>query len=248
MRLPHQSPRVPPQRLPDGNVPLADFIHLLPIRPNLVTRARRRRLALGLGLPVPMQPHHRTKRAPLEPARKQLPEGRVVRVPPMKAPNIRRPPGDPRNAHIQARGELVPERRPRRGNVAAPNEGAVFLAPRPRAPQQIDDIRLPGPLHALVERPRVLLGERVPDLHVAAGVVAVDVEVVDGVLGLCFVEPEDLDTLVVVVPFCGFPDELACGGVCCVEVGDVAVALHGDAEAAVVADEEALFEELWVIL
>lgn len=236
MRLPHQSPRIPPQRLPDGNIPLADFIHLLPIRPNLVACARRCRLALGFGLPVPMQSHHRTKGAPLEPPRKQLPESRVVRVPTMKAPNIRRPPGDTRNAHIQARGELVPERRPRRGDIAAPNEGAVFLTPRPCAPEQVDDIRLPGPLHALVERPRVLLGERVPDLHVAAGVVAVDVEVVDGVLGLGFVEPEDLDALVVVVPFGGFPDELARGGVCCVEVCDVAVALHGNAQAAVVPD------------
>ena len=72
----------------------------------------------------------------------------------------------------------------------------------------------------------VLAGVDVADGEVGAEVVAVDVEGVDVVFGLGFVEPEDSDALGVVVLLCLGPDVLSCGWVGGVEVHGVALEGH----------------------
>ncbi len=166
----------------------------------------------------------------------------------MKTTDIRRPPRQSGDAHVKARGQLVAEAGPGRGNVAAPDEGAVLLAAGPGAADQVDDVLLALGLHALVKGAGVLPRVEVADAEHGAEVVAVVVKVVDGVFGLGLVEPEELDSFGVVVFLDLVPDVLAGVGVERVVVGGVALEVVVDPDAPFGLYQVSTFPHLFKVL
>lgn len=101
----------------------------------------------------------------------------------MEAADVGGPPGEAGEGDVEAGGELVAERGPGGGDVAAPDEGGVFLAAGPGAADEVDDGGLAGGELAAVEGGGVGAGVEVADAEGGAEVVAVVVEVVGGVFG-----------------------------------------------------------------
>ena len=165
----------------------------------------------------------------------------------MEPADIARPPRQPREPHIQAGAQLAAEGGPATRHIPAPDERAEALRPGPRAAEEIDDLGLAGGGLAVEESPGVLKRVDVSDLEDGPGGVAVGVEVVDVVFGLCFVEPEDFDAVVEVVVFDGIPHEGAGGGGGEVGVDRVTHEGHGGADAAVGADQVSGFEHGGVV-
>lgn len=99
----------------------------------------------------------------------------------MEAADISGKPREAADGHVQSSAELVAEAAPAAGDIAGPDEGAVFLAAGPGAADEADDLLLARGLHAFVEGAGVVGGVEVADAEVGAEVVAVVVEVVDGV-------------------------------------------------------------------
>ena len=241
---------VGPQPLPQEHVLLADFVVLLPKAPHLVGRAGKAGgpaggALLGLGgIAVPVEAHHRAEGPVLEPPGQQLLEGGVGGVAAVEAADVRGPPGDAGDAHVQPGGELVAEALKAGVDVAAPHQGAVLLRARPGAPQQVDDVLLALGLHAVEEGLGVKQGVAVAHLGVGPQVVAVVVKVVGGVLRLGLVQPEDAHALVVVVLLGDAPHIVPGGGVGGVVVDGAALELHGHPHAPVGADEQPLLQHL----
>ena len=69
----------------------------------------------------------------------------------METADIRRPPGDARQTHIQARAHLVPQGGKAGMDIAAPDKRALSLGTRPGTAQQVEDILLTGRLLAVIE-------------------------------------------------------------------------------------------------
>lgn len=134
---------------PDG-VSLLQYTHVhiqVPTRYQTGIVSIGQSVALGLGLPVPMQSHHQTGSTPLKPPCEQLLECWIVRAAAVEAADISRPQRNARETHVQARRQLIPERAPRRGDVAAPDQHPISLTPSPCTSQQIRNVRLAFCLH-----------------------------------------------------------------------------------------------------
>ena len=145
----HQLPGVRAHFLTKLHILFADFIDLFPIAPHFigsagtaVCAARRSHLWLP-GFPVAMKTHDGTERSPLEPAHKQFAEIRIVRISTVESADIRGPPGNSRQPHIQSGCQLVFHARKAGGNVAGPHQRAVSLASRPGTSQEIHNSFLP---------------------------------------------------------------------------------------------------------
>ena len=153
----------------------------------------------GEGLAVAVQAHHRAVGSPLEPADQQLVEVLIRRHAAVEAADVRGPPGDARNAHVQPGAHLHAQEFPGAADVAAPHQRAVALAPGPGAAHQIHGILHALGLHALIEAPGEGLGIHVARLHHRAHAVAVVAVIVGAVLRLRLVQPEHAHTLVPVI-------------------------------------------------
>ena len=249
----HQAGDVRAQALAQEHVLSAHLVERFAVGPDLVRAAGCHAAAAhgahrrGVRLAVAVQAHDRAERAVLEPAREHLAERFVVRVAAVEAADVGRPPRDARDAHVQARGELVAEALKARVDVAGPDERAVLLRAGPRAAQEVQNILLPLLLHALIEGLGVALRVDVADLHVRPEVVAVVVEIVIGVLRLGLIQPEHAHALVVVVFLHFVPDEFARLGVRRVVVDRVVHAVQRNREAALDIDEQAALAHLCIV-
>ena len=94
-------------------------------------------------------------------------------------------------------------------NISGPHQRAVFLAARPCAAQQIDDLLLSFRLHSVEEGLRVHHRIDVSDLHVRSQMIAIVFKVIDGIFRLGLVQPEDLHAFVIVILFDLAPDIFA---------------------------------------
>ena len=179
-----------------------------------------------MGLAVAVQPHDRAERAELEPARKALVEGRIANVAAVEAADIRRPPRNSGNAHVQARRKLAAQRTEAGVNVAAPHERAVALAAHPGAANQAENFRLSLGLQTLVGHAGILARIQVSDLQIRAAVVAVLAVLVPGVLRLRLVKPEHADAAAVIVVAQLVPDVAARFRICHVGKARAAQMIH----------------------
>ena len=159
-------------------------------------------------------------------------------MPVVEPADVRGEPGNPGDSHVDACRDLTAEVRPRGRDVARPCERAVPLTPRPHAAHEVDHVGLPCRDLALVEGAGERLRIEVADLEVRPQVIAVVVEVVDGVLGLCLVEPEGADPQVVVVAAAEVPEGRTGLRVGRVEEDARSLERHLDVDAALGAHEE----------
>lgn len=246
--LRHNAPGVGPHFLPQFQILLADLIHFPAVAPDLVGSAGAAGSAacspyLGLpGLPVSMEPHDGAERAPGKPPGKQFAESRVIGVTAVKTADVRCPPGDTGKAHVQSRRQLVPHTLEAGGDVPGPDQRAVFLAARPGAAEEVDDILLPLLLLALVERLRVPHGIEVADAQIGSLVVAVIIKIIGGILRLRLVQPKSFDALAIIVLLHFLPDILPRAGVGGIEVDGSAHKVQSHPEAPLCADQIAFFQ------
>ena len=103
-----------------------DGVGLLPVAPQLVGLAGLKVAAAPaplvqgrdvVGAPVSVHPQHRGIHRELEPAHQQLPEVRIVYVVGHEPADIRGPPGDARQAHVQPALDLIRQGLKGAGNV-----------------------------------------------------------------------------------------------------------------------------------
>ncbi len=99
-------------------------------------------------------------------------------IPAVEPADVGRPPRDTRQAHIQARRQLVPQGIKAGMDVAAPDERAVLLRACPGAAQQVENILLPRRLLAFIKGLGVAHGIYVSDLHVRPKIIPVVVEII----------------------------------------------------------------------
>ena len=83
-----------------------DLVRLIAEGPDLIGGSSLPRADQGARLPDAVKPEERAKDAELEPAHQQLSKVRRVRVTPFETADVGRPPGDPRDAYVQAGRDL----------------------------------------------------------------------------------------------------------------------------------------------
>ena len=254
MRLFHEPGEVRPHPFPHKQVIFQDLIDLLRIAPHFIWRPGQagrpaRGPYLRLDRPaVSMQPHDRAEGSVFKPAHQEFMELRIPYVRPEKAADIRRPPRDSRDPHIESRGELVPEALKGGHDITGPDQSAIALASCPRAAEQVDDILLSFPLHAVEERLRVHDRVYITHLDIRSEEVAVIVIIIISILRLRFIQPEDFHSLAVIIPLRLTPDILPRLRIGRVKVKGIALEIHGNRISSVCADQEASFLHLGKIL
>ena len=115
MSLPVQRVNIRAQGFAHGKPVLHDGVILFSVTPQLIRRTAvtlRNAVTvalrgLDLRFAIAVHAQNRCKHRPLEPTDQQFMERRVVNVPSLEAADIGRPPWDPRQPHIQSRGELI---------------------------------------------------------------------------------------------------------------------------------------------
>ena len=151
--------------------------------------------------PEPMETHDRAEGPELKPAGEQLMEGRVVDIASMKAPDIRRPPWNPGESHIQSGTQLISERAEGGINVSGPHQRAVFLRSRPGAAKQIHDIGLPLLRHSLIGHAGIFPRIDIPDLQICTLEIPIMLILVSCEFRLRLIQPENPDSLLIIVFF-----------------------------------------------
>ena len=250
----HETSRVFSHIFSDLHVFFADLIDLWSVRPDLVRSSRQARCAASgtvlrlVRFTISVQAHHRAECSVLEPSGEQLAEGFVVGIATMETANVGGPPTDACHAHVESGSELVLQTVPRRGNISAPYQSTVLLTTSPCASKKIDDVLLSCGLLAFIEGTSVFFGVDVTDADVRSFPVSPVVKVIDGVLGLGFVQPECLDSLVEIVLLCFIPNigsGLRVGGI---EMNSVTLEVERNPCTAIASDQETLLHHLFVVL
>jgi len=217
--LPHEIAHVGAERLSQVNEPREDLVDLLAVAPHLVAGASG---AIGppvgvgdrrLRHAVAVQAHDRAEGTPLEPANQQLAKGWVVGIAAVESADVRGPPRDSSDAHVEARGNLPAEVLPRRLDVPGPHQRPVSLTSRPCAANQIHGVALARFDLTFVEPAGVVLGVEVAHLKRRTCMVAVLGVVVVLVLRFGYIQPEGLDAQVEVVLLALVPHVGASGGI-----------------------------------
>ena len=254
MRFLHHPSGIRPHGLPEPDIFREGLRIFLAEAPDLISRSRgieplaRLIVKRRCGNPVPVQAHHRAEAAPLKPAHQQLAEGRIVRIAAGKASDVRGPPGNPRDPHIQSGADLSAKRLPVGMDVSAPDQSAVALAARPGAAQQAYHTVLSRRLQALIKGSGVGLGIDISHLSRRPLEIAVIVKIISGKLRLRLVQPEDPDALVIIILSALVPDVFPGAGIGGVEEGAVSVVEHGHIHALVRLHQKALLLHLLIVL
>ena len=143
MRFFHQPPGIRPHGIAQPDIGCQYLFIFLPEAPYFIGPARMLMLSAVLSRhsfcrkPVAVKAHHRAEGSPLKPADQQLTKGRILRIPSRKTADIRCPPGNSRNPHIQPRAYLPAEGFPVRVDIPGPDKRPVPLAPGPGTAHQV---------------------------------------------------------------------------------------------------------------
>ena len=134
----------------------------------------------------------------------------VINIGPEESPNISGPPGNSGKSHIQTCGKLVLETFKGRVDISGPHQSPVFLASCPGAAQQVHNLFLAFCPHSVKESFGIHGRIDISDLDVGSQMIPVVFKIINRILRLCFVQPEDLHALVVVILLCLAPYILSC--------------------------------------
>ena len=216
MSLTHQLSCIWTHRLSNRDVLFADLVYLIAVRPDLIRCTGYTLCATGraklwlIRHTVAVQSHNRTERAVLKPADKYLMIGLIINIRSEESADIRCPPRNSRNSHIQSCRKLILETLKCGMNVSGPYECAILLAAGPCAAQKVHDILLTLFLHAVEKRLRVHHRIYISDLYIRSQVIAIVFKIINRVLRLRLIQPENLNTLVVVIFLDLLPYVLTC--------------------------------------
>ena len=157
-----------------------------------------------------MKAHHRAEGSPLKPADQQLTKGRILRIPSRKTADIRCPPGNSRNPHIQPRAYLPAEGFPVGVDIPGPDKSPVPLAPGPGTAHQVHRLLHPFPAQPLIKGPRKQLGIQIPHLRLRSHPAAVIVIIIGGKARLRLIQPEKPDPFFQIIFPAFFPEIISC--------------------------------------
>ena len=197
---------------------------------------------------VAVQSHYRAESAPLEPPHQQLLESGILRISPGKASDIRSPPGNAGYSHVKACAELSAEGLPVAVDIARPHKSPVPLASRPGAAKKVHRRFHPGCDLAVVKGLRIKLRIDISHLGHRPHEIPVIVVVIGGELRLRLIQPEYLDSIIVVVFLAEFPHVIPGFRIGGVIEGVLPLKPHGDLHAPLVLDQETFLAHLLIIL
>ena len=157
-----------------------------------------------------MHPEDRTECTPLKPAHQKLLERLVRDITAEESSDIGSPPGNSCHSHIQACLKLFPHGAEGRMNVSRPGQDCIFLAARPCAAHQAQDILLSLRLKAFIEAFRISHRIHVAALQRRSRIVAVIVKIIRTVFRLSLIQPEAADALLIIIFLTFLPHKFLC--------------------------------------
>ena len=146
-----------------------------------------------------METHYRAESAKLKPADQQLMEFRIMDISAVEASDVRSPPGDPGDSHIQSCRQLISQGTEGRINIPGPHQCSVPLAAGPGTAEKVQDILLSFFLHSLVSHPGVLSWIDISHFHICSPEIPVMGELIAGELRFRLVQPENMDTFLIII-------------------------------------------------
>ena len=254
MCLTHQVTDVGAHIFTDPDISLQDLLHIFAIAPDLIRCSGHTGSSAGgavlrlIGHPVSMKAHDRAEGSVLKPPHQQFMECGIGAVSSEESADVRRPPGDSGDRHIQTGLDLTAHARETGLDVAGPHESAVTLAACPRTAKKIDDILHPFVLHSVEKALRVHHRVDVPDFQVGPPEVAVVLKIIDRIFRFCFVQPEDPDPFIEVVLSDLVPDIFPCFRVGCVKMNCISHVQAVDPDALLYSREKATGFHFLIVL
>ena len=107
-------------------------------------------------------------------------------------------------------------------DISGPHQSSVFLAAGPGAAEQIHNLFLAFRLHSVEESFSVHHRIDISDLNIWSQMITVVFKVINCILRLCFVQPENLYALVIIILLCFAPYILSCFRVCGIILNGIA--------------------------
>ena len=158
---------------------------------------------------VAVHAHNRAEHRKFIPADQQLLPVRIVHIVRHEAADIRVPPRNSGESDVDACLHLIVKRLECTRHVAAPQNIAVLLTSSPAAAQQIHHLPVPQILHLVIENAAVHLRIQVTAGECRSLAVAIVFKIIDAVVRLGVVEPECVDSQIVIILFADIPDILS---------------------------------------
>ena len=164
----------------------------------------------------------------------------------MEAADVGGPPRNSGKAHVQACRQLITKCPERRIDIARPHQCTILLASCPRAAKKIEDVLLPFFRHAFVSHPCIIFREDVAHLQIRADEVTIVFKLIPGEFRLGLIQPENLNTVLIIILFYLTPHILA--GIRVGRIEDAGVAQLSETLAVFRAGKIAQLTHLLVIL
>ena len=183
----------------------------------------------------------------LIPANQKLAEIGIIHIIRHEATDIGCPPGNSCKSHVKSALQLVCKGLKGAGDIPGPDHITIFLGACPCTAQQIYN-RLSKLTHLIIEYTAVHLGIHIADFQCRSITIAIVFKVINTVIRLRIIQPEGINSVVVVILLAYFPYIFSCFGIEGIDLHAIPLIVVGLCSTALCPDQQSFFHHRFKIL